>query len=165
VGPRTGKFVISRDLKFDEDGDSTVSTNAKTFEIDASKVEDVVEPREPGPESEPGSERDVDEGYSKSTQEDPQLPQSTLQAPLRRSSRASRPLGEWGQTPALSAQYSVSSKLAARVVPASCKEATSPKNIEFWGPDIAREEYAIARNNTFERVQRKPWMNIIRYKY
>jgi hypothetical protein len=27
------------------------------------------------------------------------------------------------------------------------------------------EEYAIARNNTFELVQCEPWRNVIRYKY
>lgn len=158
-----GKFVISRDVKFDEDGDSSVSINAENLEIDTPKVEDTVTPRDEV--SEPEAENDDDEGYSTPTQEDPQLPQSTPQAPLRRSSRATRPPSEWWKAPAPSALYSVNSALAARVVPTSYKEATSPENIEFWGPGIAREEYALARNNTFELVQREPWMNVIRYKY
>jgi hypothetical protein len=51
-----GKFIISRDVKLDEDGDSSVSINAETFEIDAPKVEDVVTPRNQLPESEPEAE-------------------------------------------------------------------------------------------------------------
>eukprot|EP00171_Calliarthron_tuberculosum_P000045 IDg45t1 len=135
-----GIFVISRDVKFDENGDSTVSINAETFEIGTPKVEDVIESRERPPESEPSADNDDDEGYSTSTQEDPQMLQSTP-------------------------QYSDNSALAARVVPTSYEVATSPENIEFWGPGIAREEDAIARNDTFDLVQREPWMNVIRYKY
>lgn len=93
------------------------------------------------------------------------MPQSTPQAPVRRSNRVSKPPGEWWKAPALSAQYSYISALAARVVPTSYKQATNLDNIEFWGPGIVREEDAIARNNTFELVQREPGMNVIQYKY
>eukprot|EP00171_Calliarthron_tuberculosum_P002468 IDg2468t1 len=160
-----GKFVISRDVKFDENGDSTVSINAETSEIDTPKVEDVTESRAPSPESEPTADNDDEERYSTPTQEDPQVLQSAPQVPPRRTTRVSKPPGEWWKAPVLSARYSNNSALAARVVPTSYKVATSPENIEFWGPGIAREEDAIARNNTFDLVQREPWMNVIQYKY
>jgi hypothetical protein len=85
---------LSLDVKFDEERDSPVSMDADPTVIDLTKVEDVTSPTPPAPDYEPNSENDDDESYSKPTQEDSPVPQSSPQAPLRRSKRASRPPAE-----------------------------------------------------------------------
>eukprot|EP00171_Calliarthron_tuberculosum_P022915 IDg22915t1 len=40
-----GKFVVSRDVTFDEDGDRTLSVDAETSELATAKVEDITAPQ------------------------------------------------------------------------------------------------------------------------
>eukprot|EP00171_Calliarthron_tuberculosum_P002123 IDg2123t1 len=63
--------------------------------------------------------------------------------------------GWWRISTAFNAQFTLDSALAAKVVSTSYKQATAAENIEFWSSGIAREDDAIARNNTSELVQRE----------
>eukprot|EP00171_Calliarthron_tuberculosum_P021247 IDg21247t1 len=124
------KFVISCDVRFDEEGDDTshlIAEEAPKIQKELSDCDD---------------EDDI--GYEPPDQESSD-DTHTPAVPLRRSTRVSRPPERWGISPAFNAQYTLDSALAARVVPTSYKQATSAANIEFWGPVIAREEDAIAR--------------------
>eukprot|EP00171_Calliarthron_tuberculosum_P015659 IDg15659t1 len=71
------KFMISRDDKFDENDDSALSINVEALEIDTSEFKKVIAPRIPEPESEPSADNDYEKDDSKSSQEDPQVPQIT----------------------------------------------------------------------------------------
>lgn len=106
--------MISRDVKFYEDGDRTVIVDAETAEIDITKVEDITAPHTPSRDND-GSKTDDndDEGNSTPTQQEPQGNQITPEAPLRRSTRSSKPPGEWWKPPAISAQVINDSALAA----------------------------------------------------
>eukprot|EP00171_Calliarthron_tuberculosum_P021440 IDg21440t1 len=106
------KFVISRDVKFDEKGDETSHLIAEAAPQIQTELSDC--------------DHEDDDGYKSPDQDATHTPA----IPLRRSTRA-----------------------------------TAAENIEFWSTGIAREEDAIARNNTFELVQRERWMHVPPYKY
>ncbi len=62
-------------------------------------------------------------------------------------------------------QSCVPKPLLARDIPRSYKEATSPVNIDQWGPAIEKEQSAITRNETVSYVERTFDMNVLACMY
>eukprot|EP00171_Calliarthron_tuberculosum_P000742 IDg742t1 len=107
------KFVISRDVKFDEKGDKTSHLIAEAAPQIQKELSDC--------------DHEDDDGYESPDQDSTHTPEISL----RRSTRISRPPERWRMSPAFNAQFTLDSALAAWVVSNSYKRATAAENIEF----------------------------------
>lgn len=94
---------------------------------------------------------------------------------IRRSSRVSRPPSKYWLGPQHSAniaydpydptQSSFECCLNISEVTKSYSDAMSSENVHVWGPAIAKEESAIARDHTWTLVKREPGMNVLPSMY
>lgn len=178
------KIVVSRDVRFDEDGSSAEGeVNRKLFASNFSPETISFLDRQDSPDDDPSLsctddtpdelEEDGNDVQSKplSTESDHQSTQSvrkecdaTEPNSLRRSSRARKQTEWW--SPGSSTALNVISLLAtADGAPESYSHAISPQNVDFWMPGIKKEENAIRENNTFSLVTRRSEMNVIPCRY
>ena len=113
-------------------------------------------------DSEPGQHDDSNEDSeeeedNESEEADSTIPESTTVQPepttLRRSARESRKPPDWWRG-------SANIALSARVVPLSYKAATTPSNVDFWTPGIAKAHDCLLRNKTWSLVKREPGMHV-----
>ncbi len=88
---------------------------------------------------------------------------------LRRSSRKSKPPGEWWKTykntDADEEAQAETALVAERFVPSTFSEALLPENKEFWLPAVKSEENSLIENSTFTIVPRDPNISVIPCKY
>ena len=166
------KFVVSRDVKFDE----TRSADKEETQIQGESSESVSIPLVPDTEDEAVEETSQGENED---HQDPTLPSAEEDIPsgavtaLRRSSRArSKPGAWWVAQPSASTQDETTDSpttsdvaLIAQDVPQSYTEATRPDNIDFWAPGIKREEDSLRENKTFILVEREPHMHVLPCRY
>ena len=175
------KFVVSRDVRFDE---SRAAVD-KTAEVEGESVAVVditqdnnnnvndssqVEPTEQPSATASNQDEAVVNTPAANVDNNSQPPASS--GP-RRSSRQSKPPGAWWVATSSSPTNDnnlvsiVSSDIAliAHDVPQSYSEAMSPDNIDFWAPGIQREEDCIRENNTFTLVERQPGMHVLPCRY
>lgn len=170
----SNKFVVSRDVKFMEEsegaqieGETKMTTKHVTIDIEESNdfPRDVAINGQINTLDDEGSDDDNEDViHSQSVQ--PSAPTG-----LRRSTRQSKPPGQWWKaTPVSSSTATNLADLAAIALlaadgPNSYDEATSPDNIDFWAPGIKKEEDSIRENKTFTLVDRRPDMNVIPSRY
>lgn len=92
-------------------------------------------------------------------------------ANLGRSSRISKPSGEWWIANSTSANNSLDNSDTALFagdslnVPQTYGEAMLPENYNLWRSAIESEEHPILENQTFIFVQRQTGMNVITCRY
>jgi len=163
------KFVISRDVYFEEQPNKCEESKSAKLDVKLTDPESVSDDAE-HVEDEEGSTSAI--SGSENTPIEPEHDQSepSIEEPtLRRSSRNRKPPGEWwktGSTPSSSNPEARETALLVNFdVPNSYSEATSPENIDFWMPGIAKEENSIRENKTFSLVERKPNMHVIPCRY
>ena len=164
------KFIVSRDIKcHEESGDAPErsSVEGEFDENDIIKLDIVDEKGATLPNNGDTQTSNSPELSSENSQDEAT---SELPEPQRRSSRQSKPPGEWWIAPSASPdeqQIDPETSLHASItdVPLSYEEATRPENIDFWSPGIKREEDSLRENKTFDLVERKPGMNVVPSRY
>jgi len=178
------KFVISRDVKFDESDEEPISDPKPTATAFLDIEDDVVEVGEESDTSSSDSSSDTE--HEPENSENPEQIASTSDAAqtaevqsapkLTRSGRQSKPTGEWWVAPphglptsqaVTTAQEEVAlmSTIMSDEVPASYHQATSSKNIDFWMPGIKKEQEALIENKTFTLIERSPRMHVLPCRY
>ena len=170
-------MVVSRDVRFDEVGDSD---NDKNRDVETAELHSC--------ESDDGDGEESESDDSEHDQPDAQVPQSaetsssdntesavhpnqsSEQPPiepqpiLRRSSRVSRPPGQfWIATSRHNTNPSTA--FIATELPQSYAQAMQSDDADFWKPGFDREMDALRRNRTWNLVPRKNGMNVLKGKW
>ncbi len=154
-------IIVSRDVKFDESSfSSPISTLEDADEASGSvKVQGGEVANEVTIDTDPPNSVTETEVHTFSEEEFQDSNTEPTPA-LRRSTRISKPPGEWYKA---TGQYAQA--LSAQTTPTSYQVAVSPENIDFWKPGIDREHDCITRNNTWTLVERKSGMHVLPSKY
>jgi len=178
------KFVISRDVKFDESDEDLVSDPEPNDTAFYDTEDDAAETEEESARSSNDSSRGSDdESESSDTPKqvgdssEPARTEEVRAAPqVTRSGRQSKPTSDWWVAPPHSLPTSEAATIAQEEValltsgiyddvPVSYRQATSSKNIDFWMPGIKKEQDALMENKTFELVSRTPSMHVLPCRY
>lgn len=154
------QFIVSRDVRFLED--ETNESFTESEEVCFDEVNEQSETNDSEPEA--TDEEAPQTPLTVSTASHCELPSERTQPSLRRSSRKTKPPGEWWKVTSTNVN-SETALFADCEPPQSYSEATSPENIDFWLPGIQKEENSIRENGTFTLVKRTSGMNVIPCKY
>lgn len=164
-------FAVSRDVKFHETGDNCACvfdvqgdhSDSETLNVETSNEEDPPSHQNDNIDDTAESPENIDDN---SLQDDVVSVEPISPAPPRRSTRQSKPPGEWWiASKSTNNNIPNNSETALNAangdVPQSCTEATSPESIDFLAPGIKREEDYIRENKTLALVERKPGMYVL----
>ena len=160
------KFIISRDVTFDETIESThseifetSSSSSSETESQRSETDDGISKFERSQEKE-----DIENSLQKSSSKEQNRPA------LRRSVRQTRPPDRFVPgTSNMLAKELIDNQIALIAhdpeVPRTYKQATSPDLAHIWHPAIEREHKCLLDNHTWTLVERKPGMHVLPSKY